>query len=47
MANASFTTIIGYFLPLWLLLLGVVLVLASGPPILRRKPPQASTAQSS
>ncbi len=37
MTNASLTTIIGYFLPLWLLLLGVVLLFVTGPPILRRK----------
>ncbi len=37
MTNASLTTIIVNFLPLWLLALGVVLLLVSGPPILRRK----------
>jgi hypothetical protein len=37
MTNGSLTTIFVYFLPLWLLLLGVVLLLVSGPPILRRK----------
>jgi len=37
MTNASLTTIIVNFLPLWLLVLGVVLLLASGPPVLRRK----------
>jgi hypothetical protein len=37
MTNASLTTIIVNFLPLWLLLLGIVLLLVSGPPVLRRK----------
>ena len=37
MTNASSTAIIVNFLPLWLLALGVVLLLVSGPPILRPK----------
>jgi len=45
MTNASLTTIIAYFLPLWLLGLGVVLLLVSGPPILRRKPPKPNQAK--
>src|SRR4029078_8329727 len=35
--NASLTTIIVNFLPLWLLFLAIVRVLLSGPPVLRRK----------
>jgi hypothetical protein len=38
MTNVSLMTMVGYLLPLWLLLLGVVLLLVTAPPILRRKP---------
>jgi hypothetical protein len=45
MTNASLTTIIVNFLPLWLLVLGVVLLLVSAPPILRRKTLDLKQAQ--